>query len=208
MEQRSHRDRRIEGAERHFSQPLLQRWAFGGNRRGCALRKPAAAHEVDGGVALEQDGHTGQLVQPRQQGGQAASRQRELTELAMQVLRAFVQLGAPVDDVAQHRLLDLVERRRRRQREQRKPVRVGDPTRLGRHAPKDRGTSHRLPDKRFDQARDREPRVDRGQHLRIDQQQLPAAKRGEGRRPRPQRGAPDDLAPAAGGPGDQLRLLR
>ena len=147
-------------------------------------------------------------MQSRQQGGQAASRQRELTQLAMQVLRALVQLGAPIDDVVQHRLLDLVERRRRRQREQRKPVGFGDPTRLGRHAAKDGRARHPLPDERFNQPCEREARVDHGQHLRIDQEQLSAAKRGEGRRPRPQRGAPDDLAPAAGSSGDELGLLR
>ncbi len=147
-------------------------------------------------------------MQPRQQGGQAASRQRKLTQLAMQVLRALVQLGAPVDDVVQHRLLDLVERRRRRQGEQRKRVGVGDATRLGRHAAEDGRAGHRLPDERFNQAREREPRVNGGEHLRIDQEQLAAAKRREGRRPRPQRGAPHDLAPAPGCPGDQFGFLR
>ncbi len=146
-------------------------------------------------------------MESRQQRRKAASSQRQLAQLAVQVLRALVQLGSPVDDVAQHRLLDLVEWRRRRERKQRESMRVADAARLGRHATQDRRPGHALPGERFEQASEREPRVHCGQHLRIDQQQLPATKRGKGRRPRPKRGAPDDLTTAAGGSGYELRLL-
>ena len=66
---------------------------------------------------LEQHRDSGQLVQPGQQRGQAAPRQGQLTELAVQVLRALVEFCAPVDDIAQDLLLDLVEGEANRQGE-------------------------------------------------------------------------------------------
>ena len=208
VEQRPQRNRRIEGAKRDLPQPLLQRPSLGGNRRRRAFRQPAAGADViHPRVPLQHHGNAGQLLEPGQQRRQPAPRQRQLAQLAVQVLRSLVQLGAPVDDIAQHLLLDLVQRQRGGQREQGQPVRIRNAAGLGRHPPQDRRPGHPLAGQRFEQAGEREPRVNRRQHLRIDQQQLATAKRGEGGRPGAQRRAPDHLAVPAGRPGDELALL-
>ena len=147
-------------------------------------------------------------MEPGQQGRQPASRQRQLAQLPVQVLGALVELRALVDDEAQHLLLDLVERQGARQGEQRQSVRLGGPPRLGRDATQDGRPGHALPGERFQQAGEGEARVDRVQHLRVDQQQLAAAQRGKGRLPGAQRRAPHHLSPGPRSPRHQLRALR
>ena len=70
-------------------------------------------------------------MQPRQQGRQASSRECQLAQLAVQVLRSLVELGPLVHDVAEHLLFDLVERQCRGQGKQRQSVRIGDAPCLG-----------------------------------------------------------------------------
>jgi len=116
------------------------------------------------------------------------------------LLGRSLKAGAPIlllDRFEAGIAIDLIERHRGRQRKEGQSVRVSDPSGLGRHATEDGRPGHPLPGERLEQAGEREPRVDGGQHLGVDQQQFPAAKRCEGRRPGTERGTPDDLAAAA-----------
>src|SRR5439155_5925948 len=109
-DQGSRRQRWIESAERPLAQPLVEGRPLGRDRSGEVLRQPLArTNVVDPGIVLEHHRDSGQLVQPGQQRGEAPPGQGQLTELAVQILRALVEFGAPVDDIAQDLLLDLVE---------------------------------------------------------------------------------------------------
>src|SRR5207253_705703 len=81
-------------------------------------------------------------------------------ELAVKVLRPLVQLRAPVDDVAQHLLLNLVEGEPHREGEQRQPVGVRNPPRVDGYAPADRGAGDPLAGERLQQTGQSEAAVD------------------------------------------------
>jgi len=132
--QRPERHRWIEGAERHLAQPLVERRPLCRDRRADLLRKSVArAYIIDPSLVLEQHWNSGQLVQPGEQRRQPAPGQGQLAELAVEILRSLVQLGAPVHYIAQHLLFDLIERNPRWQGKQRQAVGVGNLARFRRH---------------------------------------------------------------------------
>jgi len=112
-----------------------------------------------------------------------------------------MQLRAPVDDVAKHPLLHLVQGWRGGQAQEGQggvvrhlPGLLWDPA-------QDRRPGDCLFSDRRQQPREGQPWVEGAQDRGIDQQQLAAPQGFEGGRARPQGGAPADLTPQAGAAG-------